>query len=517
MKIPRSIGFIILFTTLVSAATQTITTTELGSPTTAQTDQYGDSYIEQEVKISTKNFKVDNFWNSFFDAKNAGESHYNSISRTGLFRIITSSTSACALDRTLPEEGCSGQKPFLLNDEVFLHPMTGTTNRYSVAFNVAANYNSADPYAFYPLDINRDGQYYKAQSSSASNSGAGRGFFGFFTSAFDYLFSKTIGFGNDFFGNPDIANTTGETLDPAAQDRRQRYIANIMAGVDQKHRMSMPINGANATPVNAGIRLNDPVSLLHYDKSIQMNTTNKCQFMFTSLSSDGIMCRVMSGFGMDAWMPFFNKGKINKIKANTITIDTEDSLLAMAGKITNVPYMKDVGGDDNSKLTFLQKILKPMANMFNYMKIMLFGTSKASIAPKPVERDYNFTNDTAMTLAFAITNDGTQVDKIQNFRLHKIRSIYGDMLDSCRVKKTAGMFSWSHWDETFYIGGNISKKGPDGDVWNSDQWVDWCQKATGQKGMFDYLLDWKSGAFFNPFNLDLRKIPFFGHFVVDLV
>jgi len=484
----------------VTMAAPTTTTTTFSAPTVSK-DKYGNVVYVRDATIKTQNFKVKNFWKGFsFGGESVTENNYNLVSRTGEFKITVEATSACALDKTLPLEGCSGQKPFLINDEVLNNPMSGSTDKYEVAFSVANNYNSSEDATFYPLDIQRDAQYYKDPLPSDPNANVDRGFFGFFTSAFDYMFSKTIGFGNDFFGNPDIADVEYGPRSSDAEDRRQRYIANIMAGIERQYRLTMPVDESTATQVDAGSRLNDPVSLLNYDKSVQMSTTNKCKFMFTSLSSDGIMCRAMNGFGMDAWMPFFNKGKIDKVEANTITMDTENALLALTNKIDSVPYMQDVGGNDDTKLSFLQNMLKPMKTMIGFMKNMLFGSSKASIVPNPVERVYSYDEDEAMTLNFAITNDGTQVDDFANFKLLKIRSVYGDMFDSCRVHKSRGMLSWSKWTETFYIGGSKSKRNWDGDKWNSDEWVDWCQEATGNRGMFDYLFDWSSGGLFNPFN-----------------
>ena len=481
-------------------AAQTTTETTFSAPTVSK-DKYGNTVYVRDATIKTHNFKVQNFWKGFsFGGERVTQNNYDLVSRTGTFKITIESTSACSLNKGLPEEGCSGQKPFLLNDEVLNNPMSGTTDMYEVAFSEAANYNNSEDNTFYPLDIQRDAQYYKDPNPSDPNANIDRGFFGFFTSAFDYMFSKTVGFGNDFFGDPQMADVKYGPRDTAAEDRRQRYIANIMAGIEKKYRMTMAADGATATQVNAGIRLNDPVSLLHYDEAQQVTEADQCKFMFLNLSDDGLMCRAMSGFGMDVWMPFFNTAQIRTIEASTIMADTENSLLAMTNQIDGVPYMEDVGGSDDDKLGFLQNMLKPMTTMMGFMKSMMFGSGKATKVSNPVERVYEFDEDKAMTLNFAITNDGTQVDDFENFKLMKVRSVYGDMFDSCTVHKKRGMMSWSKWTETFVIGGSLSKKGPDGKIWNSDKWVDWCQEATGRKGMFDYLFDWSKGGVFNPFN-----------------
>ncbi|MFT7860536.1 MAG: hypothetical protein ABXS93_06340 [Sulfurimonas sp.] len=461
-------------------------------------DKYGSALYERDVTIKTTDYKVDNFWKKFsFGGKKEDSKSFDLIETTGKVRITLESTSACTLDNTLSSMGCSGQKPFLINNEVLTNPIGGTTDEFEVVFTEAPNFKNTDQYGFYPLDILRDAQYYKDPDPD-NPTAPKQGFFSFFTSAFDFIFSKTIGFGNDFFGKTDIADVEYSPRSDAAEDRRQRYIANIIAGVEQDKRMTKPNEDSSATQINAPT-LNDPVSLLHYAEAKKTTENEQCKMMFLTLSSDGLMCRMMSGFGMDAWMPFFNQTKTTEIQSSYILGDTENALLAMTGKIQNVPYMSDIGGDDDTKLSFLQEMFKPMTTMMGIMKSMMFGSDKASKVGTPAERVYTFDEDEAMRLTFAVTNDGSQVDDFENFQLLKIRSVYGDMFNSCTVKKKPGMFSWSSWEETFYIGGTESKYGPDGNM-DSDEWVDWCQEATDKKGMFDYLFDWDSGAFFNPFN-----------------
>jgi len=463
-------------------------------PEHTKIDKYGNSYYEREATITTKNFKVDNFW-AKFSSNSENQSVYTNISRKGTFKVATETTSACTLDDTLDNEGCSGQKPFLLNNEALSNPMVGTTDEFEVAFIESPNYSNTAANAFYPLDVLRDDEYYKDPNPSASTS-SNRGFFGFFTSSFDFVFSKTIGFGRDYFGNPDIADVEYDGRSDEAEDRRQRYIANIMAGIQRSQRLTMPIDGATATPINAPT-LNTPVSLLHYAEAQKATESQQCSFMFLSLSSDGVMCSVMSGFGMNAWMPFFNQTQTTELQSSFIMADTENSLLAMAGKIEGVPYMNDISGSSDDKLSFLQNMLKPMKTMANTMITVLFGAGNEDFVSDPVERVYAFSEDEAMTLTFAVTNDGSQVDEFANFKLLRIRSVYGDSLNSCTVKKS---FKWMMikkklWEETFVDGGSLSRDGM-----TSSEWVDWCQEATGSNGLFDYLFDWSSGAFFNPLN-----------------
>lgn len=483
----------LLITQLQGATTNTMTT--FAEQSEASSDKYGNSVYERDVTIKTDNFKVDNFWSKFSNANN-GASEYTNISKTGTMRIVTESTSACVLDATLPKEGCSGQKPFLLNDEVLANPIVGTTDEFEVAFGLAADFKNTEKQSFYPLDILRTPKYYQDPAPSDSSSSTNRGFFGFFTSIFDFMFDKVVGM--DFFGTQAIADVEYTNRSAAAQDRRERYLANIIAGIEKEQRIVKEFDGEPATQIEAGTKLNEPASLLHYAEAKKTTDAEQCKFMFLNLSNEGFMCRVMSGFGMDAWMPFFNQSKSTKIEVNTIMADTENALLAMTGTIDNVPYMQDVGGTDNQKLTFLQNILKPMITMVDFMKNMLFGSSKKSTVATPVERIYEF--DKPMTISMAITNDGTQVDDFASFELLKIRSVYGDMINSCKVKKSLAFFS-PPWTKTFYEDGTQSVKSPiSSEMWNDNQWISWCQSAAGNKGVFDALFNWSTGGVFNPMN-----------------
>lgn len=490
----------VIFLTILAVANvlATETTTKFGTQSAPQSDEYGNSVYQRDVTIQTTDFKVDNFWSKFSNPDDKQSNDAN-ISKTGTLKIIAEATSACVLDGTLPQEGCSGQKPFLINKEV-LNNSIGN-DEFEVAFTLSNQFSATDAQSFYPLDILRDEQYYK--EPSVQQDGSKRSFFSFFTGIFDFMFSHTIGFGNDFFGNPDIADVKYEPRSDDAADRRQRYIANIIAGAEKKYRMTKPFENVSATQIDAPTKLNNPASLLHYDEAKQTTEQEQCKFMFLSLS-DGLMCRMMSGFGMDAWMPFFNTSKTTKIEVNNIMGDTENALLAMTSEIEKVPYMQDIGGSDNTKLSFLQNMLKPMTTMIDFMKTMLFGTSKKNIVAEPVERVYEFSEADAMTLSMAITNHGTQVDDFANFKLLKIRSVYGDMINSCKVKKSTAFLN-PGWTKTFKEGGTQSVKSPDSTLfntkyWNDDEWIAWCQEATAKKGIFSALFDWSSGGIFNPIN-----------------
>lgn len=481
---------------------QTATTqTTFSSKTDTGIDLYGNQTYRQSVSIQTDSYQVETFWNRFFNPSNT-EKEFTDIGTTAQAQLIAEASSGCSIagKNTLAAGGCSGQKPFLINNEAV---PAKNGEKVSLIFQTAYDdktgnktFNPTNPNLFYPMDILRNGEYYK--EDAAPIPGTQKSFFSFFTGIFDFFFSQTIGFGSDFFGKPKISDTLYSDRSDDAEDRRKRYLSNIIAGIDQEHRVRRPYKGEAGTPLNP--QINDPVSLLHYAEAKKATQIDQCKFMFLKMSSDGLMCRMMNGFGMDAWMPFFTSANISKIEVNTITIDTENALLAMTGQVGGGTY-QSIGGSDKEKLGFLQQMIKPMVSMMEMMKTMMFGSVKKEYVADPVEVNHELGNK-PLTLTMAVTNEGDQIDDFAHFKLLGIRSVMGDEVDKCSVKKSPGVLSWSSWSDTFYIdeGNKSTGTHKNGTIDTHSEWVDWCQKANNKKGMFDYLLAWESGAFFNPFN-----------------
>jgi hypothetical protein len=146
-------------------------------------------------------------------------------------------------------------------------------------------------------------------------------------------------------------------------------------------------------------------------------------------------------------------------------------------------------------------MLKPMSAMMEMMKNMMFGSSKSTIVADPVEMAYAFDDAEAMTLGFAVTNDGSRVDDFAHFKLTGIRSTYGDEISTCKVKYGGSFMGFGSWTETFYgYKGSETTSRTKGSIDTHAEWIDWCQEQTGGKGVFDALFDWSSGGIFNPMN-----------------
>lgn len=490
----------LILATILSAQSATTTTTILERNDKGM-DAHGNQLYTQEVSISTQNYEVETFWNRFFDPDNKSR-NFTQVKTTANAQMIVEASSACSIagKGQLPSQGCSGQKPFLVNNEAVDTLANGAT--VSLMFQPvkedktgALLYTTNNANVLYPLDIGRNGEFY--ESTAPVQAGSKQTFFSFFTGIFDFFFDKMVGM--DFFGTPKIADVKYGIRSNEAEDRRKRYIANIIAGVDHDHLMRRPYGGESATQVDAMSRLNDPVSVLHYDEAKKTTDSDQCKFMFLNLSSDGVMCRMMSGFGMDAWMPFFNSAKISEVDVNTITIDTENALLAAAGKVNSTSYQQVSASTDTQKLSLLQQMIKPMMSMMDMMKTMMFGSSKSTIVADPVEIKYDLSAK-PMTLTLAVTNDGSQIDRFETFKLTGLRSTYGDRVNQCSVKYS-GIFGFGGWTATFYESqGTTVTSRTKGTINTHAEWVNWCQESTGKKGMFDYLSDWSTGGVFNPFN-----------------
>ena len=520
----KKIGLIFfsLCVSLQLSATETVTTTTFKdvayNGVTSKENEYGETILYKEARIKTQNFKVNNFWDKFSDS-NKGTSTYTQVSKIGTFELSIKASFACAKGG-LAAEGCSGQKPFLLNDGLLNNPdmqkaADGSdlpSGEYRIPFDDAANYAVGNIDAFYALDVDRNENFYTEPKTPPP---AGKESpFSYILGLFKDRFSKDV----KIFGDP---------LTPDAAAMRDRYIANIVYGHDDEHKLKKAVDGASATAIDTIVpAANDPVSLLDYEEEL-ITETSGCKGFILSFKPESLRCRVMTGFGIANWMPFFSSDSTYEVESKSVMADTENTLLALAGELNDKNYILDAKKDSNGN--FLTELFKPMTFMFSSMSRFWFGSG----TPKTVEAvvaEFNF--EKYLPLTFALT-DGDEVSSFKHFALMGIESVYGTEVESCKIKT-----GW--WTSSLITAGVPSNEDVDfndgfmpiGDIQPSayteltklnkvsthgmmmfkyqtldmttDDWLNWCKRNQGRrsKGIFGRFFDAFGTMFSQPSTYD---------------
>jgi len=512
----KKFGFLVLSAVLsmhLHAGTTT-TTTQFedvaynGIPITGQDNEYGDSISHKTGTIKTVDFKVDNFWDKFHKGGEA-QSNYAQVSKVGIFELTTQATFACA-KANLNAEGCSGQKPFLMNEGILSNPELTkeadgsdivASDEYRIPFDDAANYLPTNVDAFYALDVDRNENFYKEPATPPAP-----GKKSFFSFIIDFL--------RDYYSKDQ--RVFGHTLTPEESAIRDRYVANIVYGHDQEHRLRKAYKGKAASSIDTTVPVvNKPVSLIDYEE-LFVTETSGCKTFFVNLDPDSLRCRAITGFGLANWIPFIDDKTTFDVESKSVMADTEATLLALSGELNNKNYVTPTL--ENAKNpSFFAEIFKPMTNMFGGMFRFFFGSKP----PKTVEAiSISFDFDKYLDLTFAMT-DGDEVTGFKHFYLKALESVYGTEVESCTVKEVKGLFGWASDKATFVSGvpsnkdisfndgffnlttipsskynvlsdaGKIYKKG----FWpfkyenldmTTDDWLNWCKRNQGEreKGLF---------------------------------
>ncbi|MDP1785219.1 MAG: hypothetical protein Q8K81_07330, partial [Sulfuricurvum sp.] len=193
----RWIGILVMIPMLHAQDMNTTTSTTFGGRNAAGMDGYGKQLYVQDVTIKTQNYKVDTFWKRFFNSDDKTTT-VTELTTRATSQLSVEASSACSIagNGELPSQGCSGQKPFLVNDEA----VSGLNNGDSVSliFQPVKEdtagvllYSNSNANVVYPLDIGRNGAFY--QSSAVVQSGSKQTFFGFFTNIFNFFFDQLLG------------------------------------------------------------------------------------------------------------------------------------------------------------------------------------------------------------------------------------------------------------------------------------------------------------------------------------
>lgn len=509
--------FIFMFLSLsiltLSAKTTTSVTFDTPHQKGTTQDKYGNKIMYQDVKINTQDFKINNFWGKF--SQNAqNQSTFTDIATNANVKLTIENAFTCK-DGGLLSDGCSGQKPFLLNNGILTNPDVQLDRlgaplpqgEYRIPFDAAANYSSSNDDAFYALDVYRDNEYYKKPiAGNATNTQKPKNFFAYIVAFFQDYFSKDTAVYGSAIGSP---------------EQRDRYMANMIFGLQKKYRITKE-DQVTTTETNTA-DASKKVSLLDYNSLIVENTTG-CNGLFFSYDPDSLTCKTINFFGLSQWIPFINSTNNDpeiKVQSDSVLEDTETTLLTLAGKLDNVNYVDAKTAVDpiTGKKNFIQEIFKPMSYMMGSMFRFFFGESSKNLT-EVVSADFDF--DHHMPLTF-IETDGTKALNFVYFELLGLESVYGTEVESCRVKKSGFVFTWDEKTFTKSIPTNTEfdmEAGLFGWISNSsayselntttqtnwfwfpnrthdivnlstDDWLDWCKRNQGRqrKGLFGRFID----------------------------
>ena len=408
------LAFLILSLGLTLNAAKTTTETKFELIKEGK-DKYGNYYTDKKVTIKTSNYKVENFWSKLsFSGSGKDSMDFTTISKSGTVRMTMEATSLCSLYPELDDTGCSGQKPFLINSSA----IPAYDANVSLIFNRTqsySDYDKSDASAFYPLDVDRNEKFYKTQVDDSKS------FFGFFRRLFSIFFGT---------GTASTSPTT------PIEDIRQRYMANIVSGIDQDHLLQKNITVVNST-VSTSASPN-PVAFIDY--SVTSTTPGSCSLGFFKFSSGSIFCN----------FPFFvSTTPPVTTTADTIMQDTESSIIAFAGT-----FIGDNIQDYNTKSTEVIITENQNSGFFSRLKCFFFGCSKQQIT---VVRgnSYSFPNDTGITMTFAVADtNGTKIGDFETFKLLGVRSVVGEA-KACKIDKDGSWFSGG--DKVVYVTQNEIK------------------------------------------------------------
>ncbi len=466
--------------------------------------EYGETISQDSVTISTKNLQVDRFWHKFKQG-NGNDKLGVDIDTKVYFDLITQTTFLCK-KYGLPEEGCSGQKPFLVNEGTF-DPNNADitvdrdgnalpTGEYRIPFDKAPNYNPSNQDAFYALDVLRDGKYYNESQTGSGGSSGSKSFLALLISYLQNYFSLQT---------TDISSSG---LTPQESEKRNIYIANIFYGLQNAYKMHY---GNDATSVSQTINSagENRVSLLDYQSSTG-TLEEGCDGLIFNYQPNSFTCRFMNLFQITEWFPFVDNVSTYHIESTSVQEDTEATLLHLAGLADGVDYLGQLDTlknnfDPNDKPGFFQQIFKPVTFMIKGMTRFFFGSG-----PTRLQDAYSYTFDfnNPILLTFAVAKNG-EIVGFKHFELTGLESVFGSETTTCVVKRKLfdGSFAknltakyngstWSRGQEkTFiegvdsstymreYIGGFGFGITLSEETYTTDDWLPWCANTTRNKSL----------------------------------
>jgi len=510
---------LLLLTALFAKTTTTVDLSQAPYTEGEKENAYGDKIMYQDITIDTQNFTVQNFWKRFGEDGKKEAKHTN-IATAAKVKLTIQNSFTCK-DGGLPEEGCSGQKPFLLNSGTLNNPdlqkdANGNllpSGEYRIPFDSAQNYSPLHNDAFYALDAYRDMEYYQNDNTNDYSEEKPKTFFGYMLKLIKIYFS------------PQDDTTVLTAMTQNEVEARTRYMANIVFGLQQEYRIKRE-SSVDTNSINQAAITKQP-SLLDYNQ-LMINNTTGCDGIFFSFNPNTITCKFQNFFGMSQWMPFFGDGasllgkNSNKtsILSDSVLEDTETTLLTLASKLDETNYIQPKIDPQTGRISLIGEIFKPMTFMMGSMFRFFFGENSKNLT-EVVSVNFNFTHH--MPLTFIEVQNGI-VQGFEQFKLLGIESVYGTEVESCRVKQSGFFFTWDK--KTFTKGIDTNTKfdmeaGPFGSLFNNsneyselnvtterhrrigdwgrhdivnlstDDWLDWCKRNQGRqkKGIFGRFVD----------------------------
>jgi len=388
-------------------ATDTITTTTFTPTTYTEDNQYGESLYSTDVTIKTENFKIKNFWKKFSGAPDVS---YYTIATRGSVQITAKGTSLCSLyPSKLNEDSCSGQKPFFINE--------GTINDNSLTSLVfTKEYNSTVNDSFFPIDVERNTKYYKITAEASST-----------YTFMGKLFSSFIGDNDDgrsrFFSTIFFRPTIIDTVEA---DIRQRYVANLVSGLDKEHRLAKAESTIKLSEVN------NPVSMIDYSEEV--SDPDSCGGSGNSLKTK--IGKFFCNVPFLNWFVHTTEGKT--YVEDTIEKDTEVALISFAGtnaKLSkeDVSYYETIEKDQYSS--------NPIKRMFQRFSCFFGGCKQSEYFVTAEQETRSYSEEDAMIMSIPVVNSSGIVTTFENVKLISIHSVVPQGLGCTFQKK--GIFSWS--------------------------------------------------------------------------
>lgn len=436
----KTIYTLLLLSSLLVAKTQTnVTFTPEGEKSE---NEYGETLSNESVTVTTKNFTVDRFWDKFRENTNNQAQSDMTLSTQVHFELTTQNTFVCT-QLGLDQEGCSGQKPFFVNSGTFdNHDLRIKADgsgdlpagEYRIPFDEAANFSPANKDAFYALDVYRDEKYYNEGGVPATP-----------TNNPENFLEKIFFFFQDYFTTDFSVIITGDDyLNPI---ERQRYIANIITGLQQSYKIKKG-DTIDTTTINGATDSLQP-TLLSYD-IIKQTTEEGCKGWFFQFDPDSATCKVMGFFGMDRWMPFYSDVSNESIETSSTLTDTETSLLSLAGALNGKNYKHEYidPGFNEGRDSFLKEFFKPMLFMGSGLKRFFLGSSTKELSQTFIAH-YDFKNDKKVPLTFVEAAPNGEVEDFRHFLLMGLESAYGTEVTECKVHSPHYVSEWSGRDKIF--------------------------------------------------------------------